>query len=437
MDEKINLIWHTFGTHGQDMLKNLMITEEFSDITLVSDDQHKFRVHRFILSACSTVLRNMMKQNPHITTFNLQGIQHQELVSILKFIYLGKTTFYSEQMNAFLNAAKNLDIKEISKDVVEDNHEKYEENEEVQNRDNFDVEDQNNEDILNEEDRDKDNFIEEEMISDQYSGKDYPCNQCDHKASTAPNLQVHSWSVHGIMVYPCPKCDYKATQSGNLKRHIRFKHDEQKNGFLVKYRHRSFNSAKKDNIKELSKEKYNENEDFEENLNKEEDLNLNEEEDQSKDNLNEKEDQNKDNLNGEEDKNNQDLSGEDIMIDGFKHAKCPYCDYHKRFQCQIKRHIEAKHSGKKYPCNRCYYKATTEINLKQHIRSVHEGKKYPCPKCDYKATQAANLNKHIKVQHDVIKYSCKQCDFQANYEPTLVKHIKNIHMDIMQGINLI
>ena len=37
--------------------------------------------------------------------------------SILEFMYLGVATFYQDRMNEFLNVAKNLEIKEISKDV--------------------------------------------------------------------------------------------------------------------------------------------------------------------------------------------------------------------------------------------------------------------------------------------------------------------------------
>ena len=47
----------------------------------------------------------------------MRGIQHQEMESILEFIYLGVATFYQERMKEFLNVAKNLEIKEISKDV--------------------------------------------------------------------------------------------------------------------------------------------------------------------------------------------------------------------------------------------------------------------------------------------------------------------------------
>merc|ERR1712189_149057 len=123
MGEKFNLTWHTFSTRGQYLFKNLMETQEFTDVTLISDDQHQYRVHKFILSACSTVFRKILTSNPLNTSIYLRGIHHEELESILQFIYLGEATFYHERMNEFLNVAKNLDIKEIGKNVVNEEEE--------------------------------------------------------------------------------------------------------------------------------------------------------------------------------------------------------------------------------------------------------------------------------------------------------------------------
>ena len=110
MGEKFNLTWHTFSSHGKELFKNLMETQEFTDVTLISDDQHQYKVHKFILSACSTVFRNILTSNPNNSSIYLRGIHHEELESILQFIYLGEATFYHERMNEFLNVAKNLDI---------------------------------------------------------------------------------------------------------------------------------------------------------------------------------------------------------------------------------------------------------------------------------------------------------------------------------------
>merc|ERR1719378_1978795 len=105
MEEKINLKWQPFSSHGQELFKNLMESQEFFDVTLVSDDLHQYRVHKFILSACSTVFRKILASNPLNTSIYLRGICHEELESILQFICLGEATLYHERMNDFLNVA--------------------------------------------------------------------------------------------------------------------------------------------------------------------------------------------------------------------------------------------------------------------------------------------------------------------------------------------
>ena len=83
----------------------------------------RYRVHKFILSACSTVFRNILTSSPHNSSIYLRGINHEELDSILQFIYLGEATLYHERMNEFLDVAKNLDIKEIGKNIVDEKEE--------------------------------------------------------------------------------------------------------------------------------------------------------------------------------------------------------------------------------------------------------------------------------------------------------------------------
>jgi len=116
--KKYNLYWHTYSDHLRDMLHMMQKTESLTDVTLVCDDQTQFKAHRIVLSACSTVFKNIIESLPLSSSVTyLRGIQHQEMESILEFMYLGVATFYQERMNEFLNVAKNLEIKEISKNV--------------------------------------------------------------------------------------------------------------------------------------------------------------------------------------------------------------------------------------------------------------------------------------------------------------------------------
>ena len=55
-------------------------------------------------------------------------------------------------------------------------------------------------------------------------GIKYPCNQCDHQASSKGNLQRHIQSKHEGIKFPCNQCDYQATDRSNLQKHIQRKH---------------------------------------------------------------------------------------------------------------------------------------------------------------------------------------------------------------------
>merc|ERR1712126_667852 len=126
--QKYNLNWHTYSDHLRDLLHNMRKLEYLTDVTLVCDDQRQFKTHKIVLSACSTVFKNIIDSLPlNSSVIYLRGIQRQEMESILEFMYLGVATFYQERTNEFLNVAKNLEIKEISKNVEFNNDEEFNE----------------------------------------------------------------------------------------------------------------------------------------------------------------------------------------------------------------------------------------------------------------------------------------------------------------------
>ena len=108
MGENVNLTWQNFSHHREKIFKNLMETQRFTDVTLISDDQHQYRVHKFILRTCSFALRKILANNPLTTSIYLMGIHHKELESILQFIYLGEVSFPHERKDDFINVAKHL-----------------------------------------------------------------------------------------------------------------------------------------------------------------------------------------------------------------------------------------------------------------------------------------------------------------------------------------
>merc|ERR1712221_23446 len=134
--EQYNLNWHTYNDHLREMMQNLMQSHESTDVTLVCEDKTKFKAHQFVLNAYSPVFKSIINDLPQKdSVIYLRGVLAPEMKSILQFMYLGQATFYQDRMNDFLNVAKSLEIKEISKDV--DAPESLNDQEFVTNNKNF------------------------------------------------------------------------------------------------------------------------------------------------------------------------------------------------------------------------------------------------------------------------------------------------------------
>ena len=120
--EKYSLIWHTYSAHLKSMMKELMMNDDFSDVTLVTEDKKHIKANINILSACSPIFKDILKKEKNSSTIMyLRGIQYSEIESILQFIYLGEATFYKERMDEFLAVAKSLEIKELCNAETETN----------------------------------------------------------------------------------------------------------------------------------------------------------------------------------------------------------------------------------------------------------------------------------------------------------------------------
>ena len=132
MQDKLNLSWEKFSEHQVLFLKYIYQEGQYSDVTLVSDDQTQFKAHKIVLIACSPVFKKIIDNNPsqHPLIY-LRGIQSYELASILQFIYLGEAKCFRERMGEFLQVAKDLEVEGISdgvksqkeKETIEDNKE--------------------------------------------------------------------------------------------------------------------------------------------------------------------------------------------------------------------------------------------------------------------------------------------------------------------------
>ena len=130
----------------------------------------------------------------------MKGIQHQEMESILEFMYLGGATFYQERMNEFLNVAKNLEIKEISKDVeFDDENVSNEEVEIPDNETNLEAKPQTE---TNTDSVKSMHSTNSRQIQKTSEGR-FNCDQCESKFNWKIGLMRHIQSKHEGIKYPC------------------------------------------------------------------------------------------------------------------------------------------------------------------------------------------------------------------------------------------
>ena len=270
--EDFKLTWSNYSYHLRDMLQEMMKSDSLTDVTLVCDDDVQIKVHRVVLSACSDVFRKIIYSLPKSNTDSviyLRGIKHQEMQSILEFMYLGEVTCNQSKVDEIMNVAKNLKIKGINKNMEFDKNSvisEFVEMEKSYNSEHFNSErdSPNHQDQIDpgQDQLLKQNLDNHKEVSShvamsgkiqkcgiEYSKLKYlkehsaikgkgslnpktgkykkyvpvQCEQCDKIFSQKGNLYTHMNSEHKGVFYPCEKCDYQATCKGNLKQHIKNK----------------------------------------------------------------------------------------------------------------------------------------------------------------------------------------------------------------------
>ena len=88
--EKFCLTWHTYLDHLQSMMEELMMNEDLSDVTLVTEDKKQIKANIHILRTCSQVFKDILKREKNSNQIiYLRGIQFSEMESIMRYVYLG------------------------------------------------------------------------------------------------------------------------------------------------------------------------------------------------------------------------------------------------------------------------------------------------------------------------------------------------------------
>ena len=64
-DVKVILSWNEFATNAPKTFKQLWREQDFTDVTLATEDDQQIKAHKVILSSSSDFFRNLLLRNPH------------------------------------------------------------------------------------------------------------------------------------------------------------------------------------------------------------------------------------------------------------------------------------------------------------------------------------------------------------------------------------
>ena len=119
-DEKFCLRWNDFENNISNAFKELNADKDFFDITLACAGGRQVQAHKLILSACSPFFKSILKKNPHQHPLvYLKGVQYEEILSVLNFMYHGEVNIAQEDLTSFLAVAEELQVKGLTQNNVE------------------------------------------------------------------------------------------------------------------------------------------------------------------------------------------------------------------------------------------------------------------------------------------------------------------------------
>ena len=399
--ENCKILWDLWPGQVKQILHNLKTARQFSDLTLVCEDKTEVRAHQFILTACSSVFKDILAHISHPQPLiYLRGVHSEILESVLQFMYEGEANIYQDKMPEFLKIVKEFDV--LGLNILPEELDKGSQNK--VHKEAIAVKKYTPE-TLKEETAGK--RIEEEESEDLKKHHQlYQCKDCgqvfppssydelrQHVLKCNPRLLKRSerteseeeQSSGAKVLFPCSSCDHIATSDFSLKLHQKMIHGKQK---IVKYVVRSTNTNTENSAKMNVAEGQTDDQtvvvrDLQTNV-KDEPLEV---EDSGK----------------EDDPLDEEVDSPEEISEVVVRPKlfCDKCDFSTEQEEDLKTHSKAEHEqvSLRYQCPKCDFKGSDKESTKEHYKSSHEGALFACKQCEFRTRDKAQMYKHIKSNH--------------------------------------
>ena len=98
--KKFCLKWNNFQNNITSSFCGLRKEPDFSDVTLVCEEDQQIEAHRVILTACSPFFSSTLRKNEHHhPMIYMRGVKTKDLVAIVDFIYHGEANIYQDDLD--------------------------------------------------------------------------------------------------------------------------------------------------------------------------------------------------------------------------------------------------------------------------------------------------------------------------------------------------
>ena len=322
-------------------LKDVSTKRTFSDVTLVSDEDLPFGAHKIVLVSCSPVLRSLLSDSSEQQNVHLQGITGPALESLLHFMYRGETEIDSEDISQFLNAARQLQLKEFVEEKTPDSlsvdpNDLVEEENVVIPEQSFYT---SNSSTLEQFIKDSEILEENGKTEDVEDSCQIEENKLESKTKSVKEEKVLAISHENSEIFK------KVTAKKKRKMKL-----DPVTGQLNQYPYKC----------KICEAPYQTN------------VGL--------------------------------MFHTKAKHEGAK-FHCTFCDYVSAFQPNTRRHMLEKHEGKMYFCkyDKCDYKIGRKEMLNTHVNYEHLGVRYSCDFCAYVGKEKGKLNRHVRMVHFKLK----------------------------------
>lgn len=243
--DKFLLKWDGFTQNISSSYANLRYENDFTDVTLVSEDGELLKLHKIVLASSSEFFRDILgKYNNPCPLIYMKGFKAKYLTSIMDFIYFGETNVDQEDFEMFLSLSKDLEVKGISeedheKEYITDN--RSEEDAKIHNRkllDNYTEEGKmfkedtyTSNQIIKDTDGLQGDEIDErinENIEKLHDPKSYRCKICGKTESPRNKILMkrHVEKNHLQLIHACQLCNKTFNVRNALQSHINYNHKE-------------------------------------------------------------------------------------------------------------------------------------------------------------------------------------------------------------------